>query len=175
MRSIEPRLGIVYEHPEWFAPLFAELEWRGVPHDRINAGAHTFAPAAAEVPWTIVLNRMSPSAYLRGHGSAINYTKELLRYVETLGLDVVNGSAAFALETSKVSQYTLLRRLGLPVPRPPVINHPSQAPAAAEGFTFPVIVKPNIGGGGARIQPFYPPEALQEVPAAGAIDVGIDG
>jgi len=175
MRTIEPRLGIVYEHPEWFAPLFAELERREIPYDRINVGAHTFDPAAAEVPWTIVLNRMSPSAYLRGHGSAINYTKELLRYVETLGLDVVNGSAAFALETSKVSQYTLLRRLGLPVPRARVINHPSQAPAAAEGFTFPVIVKPNIGGSGAGIQRFDPPEALQEAAAAGAIDVGIDG
>src|SRR3990172_11783131 len=102
MRSIEPRLGIVYEHPEWFAPLFAELEWREIPYDRINVGAHPFDPAAAEVPWTIVLNRMSPSAYLRGHGSAINYTKELLRYVEPLAVDVVNGSGAFALQASKL-------------------------------------------------------------------------
>src|SRR3972149_7047956 len=167
MRTIEPRLGIVYEHPEWFAPLCAELERREIPYDRINVGAHTFDPAAAEVPWTIVLNRMSPSAYLRGHGSAINYTKELLRYVEPLGVDVVNGSAAFALETSKVSQYTLLRRLGLPVPRARVINHPSQAPAAAEGFTTPVIVKPNIGGSGAGIQRFGPPGAVPGGAAGG--------
>lgn len=88
MRTIEPRLGIVYEHPEWFAPLFAELERREIPYDRMNVGAHTFDPAAAEVPWTIVLNRMSPSAYLRGHGRAIYYTKEFLRYLEGLGVDV---------------------------------------------------------------------------------------
>ncbi|MBI3974946.1 MAG: hypothetical protein HY334_00980 [Armatimonadetes bacterium] len=174
MKAAEPRLGIVYEHPEWFAPLFAELDRRGIAYDRIDLSAHGFDPASAEVPWTIVLNRMSPSAYLRGHGQAIAYAGEFLRYLEDAGVDVVNGAGAFALETSKVAQLLLLGRLGLPAPRTRVINHTSQAPAAAEGFTFPVIVKPNIGGSGAGIQRFDTPEALRTAAADGAIDLGID-
>lgn len=174
MRTPEPHLGIVYEHPEWFAPLFAELEHREIPYDRIDVGAHAFDPDAPEVPWTIVLNRMSPSAYLRGHAQAIMYTREFLRYLEAAGVDVVNDADAFALETSKVAQLLLLRRLGLPAPRARVINHPAQAPVAAAGLTFPVIVKPNIGGSGAGIQRFDSPEALQMATGSGTLDLGID-
>ena len=174
MGTPEPRLGIVYEHPEWFAPLFAELERRAIPYDRIDVGAHAFDPDVPEVPWTIVLNRMSPSAYLRGHAQAIMYTREFLRYLEVAGVDVVNGADAFALETSKVAQLLLLRRLGLPSPRARVINHPAQAPVAAAGLTFPVIVKPNIGGSGAGIQRFDSPEALQMATESGTLDLGID-
>ncbi len=174
MRTAAPRLGIVYEHPEWFAPLFAELDRRGIPYDRIDVSAHTFDPSVREIPWTIVLNRMSPSAYLRGHGQAIIYAREFLRYLEASGVDVVNGADAFALETSKVAQLLLLQRLGLPAPRTRVINHPSQAPAAADGLAFPVAVKPNIGGSGAGIQRFETPEALRAVVEAGTLDLGID-
>lgn len=174
MRTPEPHLGIVYEHPEWFAPLFAELEHRAIPYDRIDVGAHAFDPDVPEVPWTIVLNRMSPSAYLRGHAQAIMYTREFLRYLEAAGVDVVNDADAFALETSKVAQLLLLRRLGLPAPRARVINHPAQAPVAAAGLTFPVIVKPNIGGSGAGIQRFDSPEALQMATGSGTLDLGID-
>jgi hypothetical protein len=174
MRTAEPRLGVVYEHPEWFAPLFAELDRRGLPYDRIDLSAHAFDPGAREVPWTIVLNRMSPSAYLRGHGQAIIYAREFLRYLEAAGVDVVNGADAFALETSKVAQLLLLGRLGLPAPRTRVINHPGQAPAAAEGLAFPVAVKPNIGGSGAGIQRFETPAALRAAAEAGALDLGID-
>jgi hypothetical protein len=117
---------------------------------------------------------MSPSAYLRDHGQAITYTREFLRYLEGAGADVVNGSDAFDLETSKVAQYLLLRRLALRVPRARVINHPSQAPAAASDLTYPVIVKPNIGGSGAGMQRFETPEALRVAAESGTLSVGID-
>ena len=43
------RLAIYYEHPEWFKPLFAELERRGVAYDRLLAHEHRFDPAL----WTL--------------------------------------------------------------------------------------------------------------------------
>lgn len=174
MRTVEPRLGIVYEHPEWFTPLFAELDRRGLPYDRIDVSAHRFDPSADGMPWTIVLNRMSPSAYLRGHGQAIAYAREFLRYLQARGVDVINDADAFALETSKASQQLLLQRLGLRSPRARIVNHPSAAAAASAGLTFPVIVKPNIGGSGAGIQRFDTREALAQSASAGAIDLGID-
>jgi Carbamoyl-phosphate synthase L chain, ATP binding domain len=174
MKAEAPRVGVVYEHPAWFAPLFAELDRRGLPYDRIDVSRHTFNPDRPTVPWSLVLNRMSPSAYLRDHGQAITYTREFLRYLEGAGADVINGSEAFALETSKVAQYQLLRRLHLRVPRARVVNHPSQAPGAAADLTYPVIVKPNIGGSGAGMQRFETPEALRAGVESGTLSVGID-
>src|SRR5947209_7954707 len=174
MSSHEPRFGVVYEHPAWFAPLFAELERREIPHDRIDLSAHAFDPDRRAVPWSLVLNRLSPSAYLRDHGQTIAYGREFLRYLETVGTDVVNGSDAFALETSKVAQYPLLHRLDLRTPRTRVINHPSHAPAAAAGLDFPVIVKPNIGGSGAGMRWFETPEALTQAVEGGSLSLGID-
>ena len=175
METGDPRLGIVYEHPEWFAPLFAALDARGVPYDRIDVSAHRFDPGGTPPPWTLVLNRMSPSAHLRGHGQAIVYAREFLRYLEEAGVETINGADAFALETSKVSQQLLLRRLGLRAPRTRVINHSSQAAGAADGLTFPVAVKPNIGGSGAGIQRFDRPEDLAAAAAQDTLDLGIDG
>jgi hypothetical protein len=172
--STVPRLGIIYEHPQWFVPLFAELDRRYLPYDRIDLSSHQFDPLAHAVPWSIVLNRLSPSAYLRGHGQTILYGGEFLRHLEGVGADTINGSRAFALETSKVSQLVLLHQLRLRAPRARVINHPSQAPGAARGLTFPVIVKPNIGGSGASIQRFDTGDELTEAAAKGAINLGID-
>lgn len=173
MRTREPRLGIVYEHPQWFEPLFAELDRRRVSYDRLDLSSHRF-DGTADVPWTIALNRLSPSAYMRGHGQTIVYGREFLRFLEWRGVDVVNNAAAFALETSKASQLLALQGLGLRPPRARIINHASEALAAAEGFAFPVIVKPNIGGSGAGIQRFDTREQVAQAAETGAIDLGID-
>ena len=37
-------IAILYEHPEWFKPLFAELERRAVPYDAIDLARHSFDP-----------------------------------------------------------------------------------------------------------------------------------
>lgn len=175
MPRMESRLGVLYEHPEWFRPLFAEMDRRGLPYDRVDLNAHSFDPAAPRVPWSIAVNRMSPSAHLRGHGRAIAHTRELLPYLEEHGVHVINGSRAFALETSKVAQLRLLARLGLRAPRARVINDPALAPEAAEGMDFPIVVKPNVGGSGAGIQRFDSSVELSEAASDGRIGLGSDG
>src|SRR5215217_206717 len=101
-------IGILYEHAEWFEPLFAEFDRRGVPYERILAHEHRFDPDQREVPYSLVVNRVSPSAYLRGHTSAIFHAAPYLAYLEGLGVPVVNGSRAQALEISKARQLALL-------------------------------------------------------------------
>lgn len=168
------RLAIFYEHPEWFKPLFAELDRRGVEYNRLLAHEHRFDPAERSCPYALVFNRMSPSAYTRGHAHAIFYTLEYLAYLKEIGANVLHGYDTYVYEFSKARQIRLLDRLGLRYPRARVINHASQAPAAAEGLTFPVIIKPNIGGSGAKIVRFDTPEALRAAAGAGTLDLGID-
>ena len=173
-RTDDRRLAIFYEHLEWFTPLFAELDRRGVPYDRLLAHEHHFDPAERRSPYALVVNRMSPSAYTRGHIQAIFYTLAYLAHLKEIGANVLNGYDAYVYEFSKARQIGLLERIGLRYPRARVINHPSQAPAAARGLTFPVIVKPNVGGSGAKIVRFDTPDELEAVAAAGTIDLGID-
>jgi biotin carboxylase len=168
----ERPIALFHEHPDWFRPLFSELERRGTPFVRIPAAEHGYDPEA-DPAYSLVFNRMSPSAYLRGHGNAIFYTQSWLDYLERAGVRVVNGRAAYGVETSKAVQINLLRKLGLPHPRTRVINHPSQAPAAAEGLRFPIAVKPNIGGSGAGVRRFDTAQAL-EAASKNGLELGID-
>jgi len=171
--TAERPIALFHEHPDWFRPLFAELERRGTPFVRIAAGQHRYDPTE-EPRYSLLFNRMSPSAYLRGAGNAIFYTQSYLDHLERAGVRVVNGRGAYAVETSKAAQIALLHQLGLPHPKTRVINHPSQAPEAAEGLRYPVAVKPNIGGSGAGVRRFDTPEALRAAAESGDLDLGID-
>ena len=167
-------IAIYHEHPDWFRPLFAELERRGIPFERLDAAAHLFDPSETDVPWSLVFNRASPSAYLRGHAQATFHTLHWLRHLDMLGVPVINGADAYAYELSKATQLDLLRQLGLPFPKARVINHSSRAVDATRGFRFPVLVKANIGGSGAGIVRYDSAEALADAVAAGTVDLGVD-
>ena len=167
-------IAIYYEHPDWFRPLFQELDRRRVPYVRLDAASHRFDAGDGRPPYSLVFNRMSPSAYLRGHRNAIFYTLHYLAYLKRHGVRVINGYDAYVTETSKALQLSLLHHVGLPYPRARVINHAAQAVDAAQGLRFPVVVKPNIGGSGAGVRLFAAPVELEQAALAGALDLGID-
>ena len=175
MSRRQKAIAVYHEHPDWFKPLFAELDRRGIPFERLDAAAHTFDPGEQSAPWSIVLNRASPSAYLRGHAQTTFYTLHWLRHLERLGVPVVNGTQAYANELSKASQADLLQELGLPFPRTRVINNASQAVHAARDLRYPVLVKANIGGSGAGIVRYETEAALAAAVASGTVDLGVDG
>lgn len=162
-------IGILYEHPEWFLPLFAELDRRGLLYERIAADAYIFDPSAPAAPYALVVNRVSPSSYLRGHESAIFQTQSYLAYLEAIGVPVINGTRPFALETSKARQLTLLAQLGIPHPRSRAVNHVDQIAAAASALEYPIIIKPNIGGSGALMRRFEAPAELDTALANGEL------
>jgi hypothetical protein len=168
-------VAIFHEHPDWFRPLFATLDRRGIPYVRIDAASHCYDPAENETPYSLVFNRASPSAYLRDHRQTTFHTLNWLRHLERLGVRVVNGADVYALELSKAWQIDVLTGLGLPAPRTRVINHPSQAVAAARALRYPVLVKANVGGSGAGITSYADEAELQRNVDAGALDFGVDG
>lgn len=165
---------IYHEHPDWFRPLFAELDRRGHRHVALDPRAALYDPAEGRPPYSLLFNRMSPSAYLRGGVQGMFFTLGYLAHLERVGLPVVNGLQAFSVETSKARQLTLLEGLGLPYPRARVINHASRAAEAAEGLRFPVVVKANVGGSGAGIVRYDSMAVLREEAAAGRLDFGVD-
>lgn len=167
-------IAIYYEHPDWFEPLFAELDRRHVPYAKLHAGSHRYDPGEAESPYSVVFNRMSPSAYLRGRGHAIFYTAQYLAHLRRQRVRVINGHDAWQTEISKALQLSLLEQHGLPYPASRVINDAAGAADATDGLRFPVIIKPNIGGSGAGVRRFDSRAAVEAAAGAGTIDLGID-
>src|SRR5437764_14172330 len=167
-------LAVYYEHPEWFRPLFAELDRRSIQYVRIDAGCHGYDPTAADRNYALLVNRMSASAYLRGNAQGIFFTRDYLAYLERIGTRVINGCKAFSFESSKAAQLALLRSLGLATPRSRIVNCAIEAISAAKEIGFPVIIKPNIGGRGAGIIRLDSAPELARAAAAGTIGFGID-
>lgn len=172
--STASSLAFFYEHPQWFNPIFAELDRRGVAYEKIHAPEHFYVAGEAAPHFRVVFNRMSPSADRREHGSAIFHTLAWLGQLELQGVRVLNGTTAFRYEVSKALQLSLLSSLGIPYPKSRVIHDPRHAVAAAEGLRYPVVVKPNVGGSGAGIVRFDTPQALQAAIDAGTLTLGFD-
>ena len=168
-------IAVYHEHPDWFRPLFAELERRGLPYVRVDAAAHRWDPSERTAAYSLVVNRASPSAYLRGHSQSTFHTLHWLRHLERVGVPVVNGSKVYGYELSKATQLDALVELGLPYPRAVVINHPSQAVAASADLRYPVLVKANVGGSGAGITKYETADSLGRAVSEGAVSLGIDG
>ncbi len=170
----QKRIAVYYEHPQWFKPLFAEFERRGISYERLLASAFQYDPTLRQSPYSLIVNRMSPSAHTRGNAKAIFSTLHYLSYLESIGANVLNGYDAYLHEISKARQVGLLEKLGIRHPRARVINSASLTPAAADGLAFPVILKPNIGGSGANIVRFDSMEELSEAANNGNMNLGID-
>ncbi len=165
-RSSALPIAIYYEQPNWFKPLFAELDRRRANYVKVHAPEHSYAPEShPEQQYAVLVNRMSPSAWNRDHGDQIFYTLGFLEHLERRGVRVINGLKAFRTELSKAGQLALLEELGLPYPKARVIHRSSQAVAASEGLRWPIVVKPNMGGSGAGVRRFDSPEQLAHAAA----------
>jgi hypothetical protein len=167
-------IAIYYEQPNWFVPLFAQMDARGVSWAKVDARYHQYDAASAENEYSLLFNRMSPSAWQRGVGHGVFYTLNYLKHLEDKGVRVVNGYKAFTTETSKALQLSLMERLRLPYPKARVINHPSQALSAGDEIGYPLILKPNIGGSGAGIKKFNSRGELKAAVDANELYFGID-
>jgi len=171
--SLKKPIAIYYEQQSWFIPLFNQLDARGANWLRADARNHQYDPGA-EPAYSLLFNRMSPSAWQRGNGHGIFYTLNYLKYLEEKGVRVVNGSRAFTHEISKAIQLTNLDSLGLDYPKARVVNQPSQVMDAAEAIGYPLVVKPNIGGSGVGIERFDSPDQLKKAVAENRLSFGMD-
>ena len=72
MSLLSPGIAILFEHSDWFQPLFGGLDRRGIPYDRLLAAelsydprAHTFSicthSLTTSVPQPIVLGQTWPT------------------------------------------------------------------------------------------------------------------
>jgi hypothetical protein len=174
MTSSLPDLAIVYEHPQWFEPLFAALDRRGVSYVKTPLAGHVFDPAGSPAPARVVFSRVAMSSFLREPEHPIFYAQSLFEHWEGQGTRVINASA-LPIDTSKARQLSLIARLGYKGPETRAAHRQADLHKAAEGLRFPVLVKADIGGSGSGIVRYDTPEELAEAAQAGTAPAGING
>jgi len=170
-----PDLAVFYEHPQWFAPLFRELDRRGVDWVPISIQDHTFDPADPRPPAPVVLSRLAMSSFLRQSEHALFYSLAALGHWESLGARVINGPGVLAYDLNKARQLSLFRGCGLDTPKTRVAHRREDAPRLAAEIGYPVMVKVNVGGSGAGMIRYDSPEELEPAAADGLTPVGVDG
>ena len=167
-------LTILYEHPLWFAPLFAALDRRGIGYDRLKPDGH-FDPADRARPARVVFNRIAMSSFLRSDEHPIFYAMGLLDHWRRAGARIVNGPDVLAIDASKARQLSLIASLGLAIPATRVVHRAEDVEAAAATIGFPLVVKANIGGSGAGIIRFDNMAELRYAVAANELPSSVDG
>jgi D-alanine-D-alanine ligase-like ATP-grasp enzyme len=168
-------LAVYYEHPAWFEPLFKVLDQRGLAWSRLPIQDHILDPVALVAPAPVVFNRLAMSSFLRQGEHAIYHSLAAISHWELAGARVVNGSAALSFDISKARQLSLLRSLGLAVPKTRVVHRREDVARAAESIGFPIILKPNVGGSGSGVTRYETAAELREHRVAGDTPVGLDG
>ena len=169
-----PDLAILYEHPQWLAPLFAALEARGVGYEAATADGHGFDPGDRKPPAPLVFNRIAMSSFLRQPDHPVFYAQALMAHYAVAGARVINGAHALAVDASKARQLSLIAALGGAIPATRVVHRPADLASAAEALRFPIVVKANIGGSGAGIMRYDTPEMLRAMAAEGMVPDSID-
>lgn len=167
-------IAIFYEHPQWFQPLFDELDRRSVDYEKVHLRSHRFDPCEDASYYSLIVNRVSayPSATIEPR--IVLYVKQYLAYLEWLGLRVINGRRSYEVGTSKALQMQIFNTLALKTPHSRVIHHPDQAVEAADELRYPILIKPNVGGSGAGITLLRERRELIQSVKDGKIDLGID-
>lgn len=148
--SYRTDLAVLFEHPEWQKPLFQALERRGIRYAAVDLKQAAFSDADEPLA-PLYFNQASPSAYVRGNTRAVPYALAYMRALQIRGVRVLNGADAFALELSKTAQAALLCKLAVPAPRVWTFNDLEALRSRAHEIPFPVLLKPEQGGSGARI------------------------
>lgn len=167
-------LAILYEHPAWFAPLFAALDRRGIAYEALRPEG-AFDPADRRAPAPLVFNRIAMSSFLRSGEHPIFHAMALLDHWRRAGARIVNGPDVLAIDSSKARQLSLIAALGLATPATRVVHRREDIVAAAEAIGFPLVIKANIGGSGAGIMRFDTIAALRDAIAGGDLPSSVDG
>lgn len=169
MSETTPKVHVLYENPDWMPPVEEAFESVGLPYRKVFVDG---GMVGGEPEPGIYLNRMSPSAHTRGHGTGVELTREILQWLKFYGIRVVNGVNAFELEMSKFRQYLTLRQYGIRTPQTMLAVGRDELVEAAETFEGKFITKHNRGGKGLGIELFESSTALARRLDEGSFEMG---
>ena len=171
---MKPDLAVLYEHPQWFLPLWAALDRHGIAYEAIRLSDHSFDPASRDIPAPLVLSRVAMSSFLRETQHGIFYAESLFDHWAANGAKVLNGAEVIAIDSSKARQLSLIARLGYAIPETRIVHRREDLLAAAATMRWPLMVKANIGGSGAGITRYASEDELAGSVRDGTVPDSVD-
>lgn len=148
-----PALYIIHDNPEWIPPFATALEAEGVDFTEWLLPGRVL-DLSADPPEGVFWSRLSASSHTRTDPRVKEYARAVLTWLEAAGRTVINGSAVYELEVSKIRQHRELERRGFDVPRTVAAFGHENLVRAAAGFVPPFITKHNQGGKGLGVRRF---------------------
>ncbi len=139
-------VGILYESDEWSNRRLRDcLNQEGIDTEMIfmeDARVEDEGP----FPHILYVNRVFPSADMRGHGMSIDKTDSLLRILMEKNIPSINSYEAFLYDCSKWRTYVRLIEKGYPVPETIFVDAESVQDMESSVLRFPVVLKRDCSG-----------------------------
>ena len=103
---------IYHEHPDWFRPLFAELERRDIPYVRLDAASLAWDPSERDAPYALVTPRVSGEAFLNEPGAFSDLIAAAIR--DNTGIDPELSTSGGTSDARFLSKLCPVAEFGLP-------------------------------------------------------------
>lgn len=139
-------IGILYESDEWSNRRMSDcLNQRGIQTEMIFVEDVVIDPEC-EFPHLLYINRVFPSADMRGNTASIQKMEHLLNLLTLQEIHVINSQGAFLYDCSKWKTYTVLKKKGYKIPELVHINAESIHKIDTKELKFPMVAKRDCGG-----------------------------
>ena len=141
-------IGVFYEHPLEYNPLFATLNNRNIPISPINPAQPDFTLKNGETQYSLIYNDLtSPLGFPRSSKTI----SHLLAFTKNLELNnhrwaqssIINGSVAIETFSDRTRQLSVFASLDLATPKTRIVNNLERLISILPEFTFPLLVKSN--------------------------------
>lgn len=115
-------------------------------------------------PQAIYLNRISSSSHYRKGRFAIEYVRQILKWLETHGRTIINGATALDLEISKFFQYQELAKVTLNHPTTHLCcNNEQLHRLVVDTYGTNCLIKDNRSGSGLSVERIETQEQLDTI------------
>jgi hypothetical protein len=168
-------IALLYEHPTWSDRLIETFQSNHIDIKLINIADLSFLPDTKRPGFNFAVNRINMMPSAGRNSSVVFHSLHYLRWLETIGVTVINGSDAHFIGSSKALQNSLFCKLGLHCPKAVAVHRIEDTLTASETTGFPLIIKPNIGGSGDGIGRYDTYDELEAAVESAEFDLGIDG
>lgn len=167
---------MLHENAAWLPPLAQAFDRHGILWKELFLDAGSF-DLSSPPPDGIFYNRMSASSHTRDHRYSVELTVCVLAWLKRWNRTVINEREALDMETSKVTQYAELERLGIKTPRTVFVSGREQIVSTAKRHFDgkPVVLKPNRSGKGVGVQLFKTIDSLAQYVESDEYVTPVDG
>lgn len=171
----EPKVYILHENLEWTQHLTKWLEKKEIPYELWDLSSGIL-DLQSTPPEGIFYSRMSASSHTRGNRYAVELAQQVIKWLESHGRKVLNGSAAIDLEISKLKQYLALERNDIAYPKTvAAVGKDHILEAARKLNTYPLVTKHNRAGKGLGVYLFNSEEELKTYVESNVFEPSVDG